>query len=422
MNLFDVASVLVAAAAACGYLNHRFLKLPASSGTLVLALASSLAVLVVDVAFPSLRLPQTLDRFLSQIDFNDALMHGMLCFLLFAGAMSVDLDELLAQKWRIAALATGSVLISTAITGALMWGVFRLIGADVPLAVCFVFGALISPTDPVAVMGLLKEMRAPKSLEAQIGGESLFNDGIGVVVFLGLVAVAGLGGPSALHEIPGDPLGVTWFLLRQVIGGGALGLGMGFVAYAALKSIDHHPLELLITLALVMLTYAVSFWIPVSGPIAVVMAGLLIGSRGRQFAMTSNTRAHVDAFWNMIDELLNAVLFLLIGLQVLSVPVSSQTMLASVLSIPIVLVARFVSVGVPVLTTGRRGMTRGLVPVLTWAGLRGGLSVAMMLSLPPFPSRELLLACTYATVVFSILGQGLTVRRLLMFYGIRAGR
>lgn len=422
MSGFDLAAILLTVAATFGYLNHRILRLPPTSGILVVALVSSLMLVAADAALPSLQIQALIAGFVTRIDFNQTLMRGMLSFLLFAGALHLDLEGLLEDKWTIGILATVGVLISTAIVGALMWGVFRLIHADVPLLVCFVFGALISPTDPVAVMGLLKELRAPKSLEAQIAGESLFNDGVGVVVFSALVSVAGLSANAASALAP-DALSLLLFFIREVGGGAALGLALGYLAYRALRSIDDHPLELLVTLALVMLTYALAFQIHVSGLIAVVVTGLLIGNRGRRFAMSDRTRDHVDGFWTMIDELLNAVLFLLIGLQVFAVPVGPGALAAGVLSIVVVLIARLVSVGVPVSAMRLRGrLTRGIVPVLTWSGLRGGLSVAMALSLPPFPARGLILGCTYAVVVFSILAQGLTVRRLLIHYGIGARR
>lgn len=422
MNAFDVAAILLAIAAVSGYVNYRFLRLPATSGMLAVALVSSLMLVATDAALPSLHIQATIARFVTRIDFNQTLMRGMLSFLLFAGALHLDLEGLLDDKWTIGILATVGVLISTGIVGVLMWCVFRLIHADVPLLVCFVFGALISPTDPVAVMGLLKELGAPKSLESQIAGESLFNDGVGVVVFSALVSVAGLSANAANTLMP-DALSLLLFFIREVGGGMALGLGLGYAAYRALGTIDDHPLELLVTLALVMLTYALAFQIHVSGLIAVVVTGLLIGNPGRRFAMGDRTREHVDGFWAMIDELLNAVLFLLIGLQLFAVPVGPSALVAGLLSIVVVLVARFVSVGVPVSAMSlRRRFKRGIVPVLTWSGLRGGLSVAMALSLPPFRARGLILACTYAVVVFSILAQGLTVRRLLVHYRIGEGR
>ncbi len=416
MNGFDIAAVLAAIAAGFGYINHRVLRLPATTGTLTVSLASSLMLLAVDRAFPALRLEEVAAAFLGQIDFNQTLMHGMLSFLLFAGALHVDLEGLLENKWTIGSLATVGVLLSTAIVGVATWWIFSRLGLHLPLAVCLTFGALISPTDPIAVMGLLKELRAPRGLESQIAGESLFNDGIGVVVFFAMVSIAGL---SPSGHMPPGAAGVLTFFAREVIGGVALGLALGSVGYRALKSINDHSLELLITLALAMFVYSLAFWIHVSGPIAVVVAGLLIGNPGRQFAMSDRTREHVDAFWSMIDEILNAVLFLLLGLQVLAMPRGAQTIGAGLVAIPVTLLARLISVAAPVAVMSVRGrLVRGLVPILTWSGLRGGLSVAMALSLPTFPGREILLACTYAVVVFSIIVQGQTVRRVLTYYRV----
>ncbi len=346
-------------------------------------------------------------------------MHGMLCFLLFAGALHIDLEGLLEHKWTIGALATVGVVLSTLIVGTLTWWVFGLMGVQIPFVICLVFGSLIAPTDPIAVMGLLKELRAPRSLEAQIAGESLFNDGIAVVVFFALVSVAGLSAGADAEAITVSATGLAGFFAREVAGGALLGLGFGYVGYHALKSLNDHSLELLITLALVMFMYTVSFWIHVSGPIAVVLAGLLIGNPGRAFAMSHETREHIDAFWQMVDEILNAVLFLLIGLEVFAVPTGTGTIAAGLLIVPIALVARVVSVSLPITAMSLVGpYRRGIVPILTWCGLRGGISVAMMLSLPSFPGRDYLLAGTYAVVVFSILVQGLTVRRVLVYYGV----
>ena len=421
MNAFDLAATVITIAAVSGYLNYRFLRLPPASGTLTVALVSSVLVIAVDAAFPQLAIQRTVGRFVGRIDFNQMLMRGMLAFLLFAGALQLDLGALLDSKWTIGTLATVGVVISTVIVGGLMWLAFVALHAGVPLPECLVFGALISPTDPIAVMGMLKELRAPRSLEAQIAGESLFNDGIGVVLFVALVSLAGLSGPGETTIAPGA-VSLVWFFLREVLGGAVLGGGFGYLAYRALARIDDHPLELLITIALVMLTYALSFPLGVSGPIGVVVAGLIIGNTGRRLAMSERTRDHVDAFWNMIDEILNAVLFLLLGLQVFAVSAGPRPVVAGLASIAVALLARLVSVAIPVAVIGRRGgFTRGIIPILTWSGLRGGLSVAMVLSLPAFPARDLLLSCTYAIVVFSILAQGLTVRRVLVHYGVGDG-
>ncbi len=419
MNAFDIAAVLIAVAAVSGYINHRFLHLPSTSGTLLIALVSSLIVIVLERVVPGIHVQADIERFLGQIDFNQTLMHGLLCFLLFAGALHVDLGGLLDHRWTIGALATVGVMLSVAVVGTLTWLMLNLLGVGQPFLVCLTFGALISPTDPVAVMGLLKELRAPASLEAQIAGESLFNDGVGVVVFLGLASMANLSA-AVPSDTPGvDVAALSAFAIREVVGGIALGLALGYLGYRALKSIDDHPLELLITLALVMFLYALSFWIHVSGPIAVVVAGLLIGNPGRQFAMSDRTREHVDAFWSMIDEVLNAVLFLLLGLEVFAVEHWADVLMPALLAVPICLVARAFSVAVPVTAMRIRGsFQRGLVPVLTWSGLRGGISIALVLALPPFPGRDILLASTYAVVVFSVLVQGLTVRRVLVHYGV----
>jgi monovalent cation:H+ antiporter, CPA1 family len=418
MSVFDVAAILIAVAAVSGYVNHRLLRLPATSGTLLVALASSLVAISFERVAPGVQLGAAVGGFVGRIDFDQTLMHGLLCFLLFAGALHVDLEGLFDNRWTVGLLSTIGVLLSTAIVGVLTWLAFGLLGIGLDVFVCLTFGALISPTDPIAVMGLLKELHAPRSLEAKIAGESLFNDGVGVVVFLALASLANLAGDSntpATHS----SVELALFAGREVVGGVAVGLGFGYVGYRALKSIDDHPLELLITLALVMFLYSLSFWIHVSGPIAVVVAGLLIGNPGRRLAMSERTREHVDGFWSMIDEILNAVLFLLLGLEVFAIQHWSNVLLPALVAIPICLLARFVSVGIPVTAMRATGtLGRGLTPVLTWSGLRGGISVALVLALPRFDGKDVLLASTYAVVVFSVLVQGLTVRRVLAHYGV----
>jgi CPA1 family monovalent cation:H+ antiporter len=418
VGAFDIAAVLLTVAALSGYLNHRFLRLPATSGTLAVALVSSLVVVGVDALVPAWALQARVRDFLADIDFNETLMRGFLSFLLFAGALHVSFEGLWRNKGTIAILATVGVLISTAVVGGLTWGAFRLLGIPIPFFVALVFGALISPTDPIAVIGLLRELRAPESLEAQIAGESLFNDGVGVVVFLACLSVAGLPDLDPGSHLETDAPGLVTFFLREVLGGAVLGLALGYLGYHALKSLNEHSLELLITLALAMLTYTLAFRVHVSGPIAVVVAGLLIGNPGRRFAMSAETRQHVDAFWSMADYIMNAVLFLLIGLQVFGVA-GQRIVGAGLVAIPIALIARGLSVSVPILAMGRRaGFMRGLIPILTWSGLRGGISVALALSLPQFAGKDQILAATYAVVVFSILVQGLTTRHLLLHYGI----
>jgi CPA1 family monovalent cation:H+ antiporter len=421
VNSFDIAAVLLAVAATCGYVNHRFLRLPATTGTLAVALVSSFSVVVIEALTPATRLREPIHQFLQDIDFNQTLMRGLLSFLLFAGALHVDLGELLRSKWAVAALSTLGVLISTVVVGLLTWWTFGLAGIAIPLSAAMVFGALISPTDPVAVMGLLHELHAPASLEAQIAGESLFNDGVGVVVFLALLSLAAPSAAGDVHLVALGPAPLAVFFLREVAGGVLLGLVAGYAGYRAIKSIEDHPLELLITLALAMGVYAVAFPLGTSGPIAVVVSGLFIGNHGRRFAMSDKTRELLDAFWGLIDYVLNAVLFLLIALQIFDVPQGMAAVRAGLLAIPIVLAARAISVALPIAALRLRlGVGRGIVPILTWSGLRGGISVALVLSLPAIEGKAYLLAATYAVVVFSILVQGLTTRRLLVFYGVGA--
>jgi CPA1 family monovalent cation:H+ antiporter len=418
MSLFDITAVLITLAASFGYINYRFLRLPPATGILCIALLSSLLLSGVDSLFPAWRLEPILNHFLAGIDFNQALMHGMLCFLLFAGALHVKLEDLQANRWTILALATLGVLLSTVLVGGLAFGLLHALGLPVPLPLCLVFGALISPTDPIAVMGLLKELHAPKDLKATIAGESLFNDGVAVVAFFALVSFAGIGGEDDVSHLSFSALRLGEIFVQEVAGGILLGLGLGYLAFRMLKSINYHQLELLITLALVMFTYSLSFRLGVSGPIAVVVAGLLIGNQGKRLAMSQKTAEHVDTFWGMVDDILNAVLFLLIGLEVFGTPVGPRVLGAALGAVLVALAARFLSVLLPVSVLQWNKSPKGLVPILTWGGLRGGLSVAMALSLPDLPEKELILAATYGVVLFSVLAQGLTMRRLLGHYGV----
>ncbi len=410
LSLFNIVAVVLTLAAVFGYLNHRWLKLPQTIGLMLIALIASLWVMALDVLFPGLGFQAAVRGALDQIDFHEALMKGMLSYLLFAGALHVNLDDLLARKWAIGIMATAGVLWSTVLVAAGIYVLARPLGLDIPFAWCLVFGALISPTDPVAVLGILKRVRVPPSLEAKIAGESLFNDGVGVAVFIIMVALA-MGGDM------GEPLGfggAALLLVREALGGAVLGLVTGYTAYRAMKGIDEHNLEVLITLALVMGTYALAFALHLSGPIAVVVAGLLIGNHGVRLAMSETTRDHVEKFWSLLDEILNAALFLLIGFEVMAIALRGQVLLLTVVMVPVVLAARFISVGVPLsILAVRRTFTKGALPVLTWGGLRGGISVELALSLPDMAAKETLLAVTYGVVVFSIVIQGLTVEQLV---------
>ena len=409
-SIFNLVALLITLAAAFGYLNHRWLKLPHTIGLVVIALAVSIGILAVDGMFPQLGLEEAVRQALIDVDFEDTLMKGLLSFLLFAGALHVDLETLLSRRWAILTMATVGILLSTAIVAGLAFYGFEALGFEVPFAVCLVFGALISPTDPVAVIGILKYVEVPETLKAKIAGESLFNDGVGVVLYTALVAYAFGGGEHGGFSLAG----AAELLLVEVVGGIGLGLGAGYLTYRAMRSINEHNLEVLITLALVMGTYALASQLHLSGPLAVVVAGLFIGNHGKRFAMSETTRDHVDTFWSLVDEMLNSLLFLAIGFEVVAITRTGQLMMAAALAVPIVLVARWVSVAGPITLLGlRREFTRGAIPVLTWGGLRGGISVALALALPPSPSKPLLLATTYGVVLFSIIIQGLTIERVV---------
>ena len=404
---FDIAALLLTLAAMLGWVNHRFLRLPHTVGLVVMGLGASLGVLGADALAPGLGLGATVRRLLRMVDFKETLMTGLLSFLLFAGALHVDLGALAQRKWAIGTMATVGLVVSTAVVAAGAWVIFRLLEIDLPFAYCLVFGALISPTDPVAVIGILKRVRVPPTLEAKIVGESLFNDGVGVVVFTLAVAIAsgaGEAGPGAAAAL----------FLAEAVGGAALGLATGLIAFVALRGIDEYNIEVMITLALVTGTYALAGPLHVSGPIAVVVAGLLVGNQGSRLAMSEQTRAHLFAFWSLIDEILNTLLFMLIGFEVLAISAAPRYLGAAVLAVPLVLAARFVAVAVPISLLGRfRTFTPGAIPALTWAGLRGGISVALALSLPESAAREVLVTVCYGVVVFSIVVQGLTMERVL---------
>jgi CPA1 family monovalent cation:H+ antiporter len=344
---------------------------------------------------------------LLQIDFDETLLHGMLSFLLFAGALHVNINELRQQFRIILGLATAGVVLSTLIVGLLSWVVLNLLGFNISYIYCLLFGALISPTDPIAVLGILKKADVPKSLEIKIVGESLFNDGVGVVIFLILLETI----------VSGAELGIARvfrLFVQEAIGGGLLGLGVGLLAYRMLKQVDNYQVEILITLGLVTGGYALADALHLSAPIAIVVAGLLIGNHGRSFAMSEDTRQNLDTFWELADEVLNAVLFLLIGLEVMVLNYSWLNLAAALLGILIVLSARLVSVSIPIhLLKRSRSFSPHVAKILTWGGLRGGISIALALSLPVGIERDVLLAITYGVVVFSILVQGLTISPFL---------
>jgi CPA1 family monovalent cation:H+ antiporter len=406
MHILDITAILTTLAAVLSYINHRFVRLPSAIGLMFIALCLSLGL----IALGKLGLAgieRTAETFIRSIDFNKTLMQGMLSFLLFAGALHVNLRDLAEQKWVVGTLATVGTVASTFVVGGLFWLLVNGLGLDVPPIYCLVFGALISPTDPIAVLGILKSAGAPKSLEIKITGESLFNDGIGVVLFVVLLELATGGQELSLPHI-------AVLFAEEAVGGILFGLLLGGIAFWMLSRIDHYSVEVLITLAVVMGGYALALAIHTSGPIAMVVAGLVIGNHGRRFAMSDKTREHLDTFWELIDEILNTVLFVLIGFELLILEFSGRTATVGLLAIPIVLLARLVCVGTPIqLMKLWRTFTPGAVKILTWGGLRGGISVALALSIPAGPERDLILPVTYTVVVFSILVQGLTIGRLI---------
>ena len=412
MDLFSIGATLVGLSALFGYINHKYLGLPHTIGLVVIALAASLAIVALDLVNPAFGIGERLTGMLRQIDFNQTLMHGMLSFLLFAGALHADLSALKSRRYTIAIMAVLGTLISTATIGVGLWLIGGWFGLGLPLIWALVFGALISPTDPVAVLSLFKTVKVPPTLEAKITGESLFNDGIGVVVFTILleIAMAGQGGSIDAEEAAG-------VFFQEAAGGAVLGAIGGYLAYRAMRSIDEASLEVLISLALVMVTFAVALALHMSGPIAMVVAGLFIGNHGVAFGMSENTRRVLLGFWTLLDEILNSILFLLIGLEVLVVAGFdgyADHWEVALIAIPLTLFARVISVGVPIAIISRWvQFDRGTVRILIWGGLRGGIAVALALSLPDNEYKPTILGITYAVVLFSIIVQGLTVKPLV---------
>jgi len=406
MDILNTAAILITLAALFSYLNYRFLKIPTTIGIMLISLLMSLALLALH-ALGMTQLEQHAERLVRGIDFYETLMDGMLSFLLFAGALHVNLDDLRQQKWVILILATVGVLTSTFLVGGMTWLIFNALDIPMPFIYCLVFGALISPTDPIAVLGVLKTVGVKKSLETKIAGESLFNDGIGVVVFLVMVGLAtGSEQAEASH--------ISILLLQEAGGGAVFGLLAGALTFYLLRSIDNYQVEVLLTLALVMGGYAAASALHLSGPIAMVVAGLMIGNHGRTLAMSETTREHLDSFWELVDEVFNAVLFVLIGLEILLLSFQREYLLAMIAIIPAVLLARFVSVSIPITLLRRyRRFSPRVIAILTWGGLRGGISVALALSLPAGAERDVILFTTYGVVIFSILVQGLTIGRLV---------
>ena len=408
MDLFSISALLLTITAGLSYVNYRYIGLPVTIGVMLSALGLSLVLNF--LGWLGFGVEEAAKEWLTGIDFNQTLLHGMLGFLLFAGALHINLSDLMEKKWSIGVLATCGVVISTFLIGTATWWIVGWFGITLSYLYCLLFGALISPTDPIAVLGILKTAGAPKSLETKITGESLFNDGVGVVVFLALLGIATGAHKASVGEI-------SFLFLQEAIGGAVCGFVFGYLVYQLLLRVDNYQVEVLMTLALVMGGYAFADAFHLSGPIAMVVAGLLIGNQGRLLAMSESTQQHLDIFWELIDEVLNAVLFVLIGLEILILTFTWDYFGVGLIMIPVVLLARLVAVGVPI-TVLRRFQTfsPGVIPILTWSGLRGGISIALALSLPPGPERDIIVAVTYVLVIFSIVVQGLTVGSLVKKY------
>ena len=405
MDALSAAAAVITLAALFSWINHRFIRQPASIALLLFSLALSLAL--VGLGKLGLDSHGIAREVLENIDLDRVLLDSMLSFILFAGALNVDAGEFGRRKWPIAFLASLSVVISALLAGGALYWIFRAVGHPIPLIHCLLFGALISPTDPIAVLAILKSAKAEKTLETKMAGESLLNDGLGVVLFVLFLGIA-TGAEDATAA------NVALLIAREVIGGALLGLVLGYACYRMLASIDNSKVEILLTLALVMGGYALALALHVSGPIAMVTAGILIGSFGKRFAMSAASRARLDDFWELINEILVAVLFVMIGLELLRLKFEMTYAWAAALAIPAVLAARFLSVALGWLIPGlRKDFPPYVIGILTWGGLRGGISVALALSLPAGTHRDAIITVTYAVVLFSIVVQGLTLTRLL---------
>lgn len=407
MDYYAVASILIVIAALFGYINVRFLKLPITIGLMIITIGFTFILLGIGL-FDDTLLEQE-KALVAQIDFESILLDIMLSFLLFAGALHTNFEQLKVQRGPVLVFATFGVLVSTFLVGILMYFLLQFIGLEVNFIYCLLFGALISPTDPIAVLGILKKANAPKILETKIVGESLFNDGVGVVVFLTIFAIA---------KVPDSSIVVTdiaTLFIQEVGGGIALGLLLGYITFKLLKSIDDYEVEVIITIATVMGGTLLAHQFHLSAPLAMVTAGLIVGKDTvRHSAMSEITESYVDKFWELIDVLLNTILFVLIGMEMLILTFDTDFILAGLIAIPLVLMSRYISLWLPVKFFSEK---LDFVPktnlIMTWGGLRGGISIALALSLTQEMHRELFLVITYIIVVFSIVVQGLTVEPII---------
>jgi CPA1 family monovalent cation:H+ antiporter len=404
-NIYEILTFLVMLTATFSYINVRFIKLPATIGIMLISLICSLLVIWLGKYFPSVS--TYIKSVIGSIDFETILMRAMLSFLLFAGAINIDVQKLRKEIVPVITYSTIGVVISTAFIGTAMYFIFQVFNMELPFIYCLLFGSLISPTDPIAVLGILKQARIPSSMETKISGESLFNDGIGVVVFISLLDIAFMGSDD--HGVVQTSL----LFLKEAGGGIVWGLLLGYGGFYLLKSIDHYQVEVLITIAVVMGGYLLASYLHVSGPLAMVVAGIIIGNKGTREAMSDITKDYVNKFWELIDEMLNALLFLLIGFEMIILNFDNKVIGIGLIAIIVSLTGRYVSVFIPTLFMSyKKTFDRTMLPILTWGGLRGGISVALALSLPKSEFRSIIVSITYIIVVFSILVQGLTIGKL----------
>ena len=405
MEAFDIIGILLTLSAVFGFFNYKYIKLPTTIGLMLLGLIFSLIIIITGTFNNDFYV--FAQNFVNDVRLDESLLGIMLSYLLFAGALHVKLEDLASQKWVIAILATIGVILSTFIIGTLSYFLMMALGIKINFIYCLLFGALISPTDPVAVLGILKKAGAPKSLETKITGESLFNDGVGVVVFLAILGIA-----TGENDATFAAIGNLFFL--EVLGGIAIGFVIGLLAFLMLRSIDQYQVEVLITLALVTGGYSLAHNLHTSGPLAMVVAGLMIGNQGRILAMSEKTEEHLDSFWELIDEILNAILFLVIGLEILVLAFQMNHIIFGIIAIPLTLAVRMLAVSLPAILLRKRAkFSKGTIKALTWGGLRGGISLALALSIPKGAERDVLLTATYIVVIFSIAVQGLTLKHFL---------
>ncbi len=403
MEFYAILSVLIVLSAVFGYINAKFLKLPITIGLMLITIIFTILVIVTAQFDDSLLIREK--ALISEIDFETVLLDIMLSFLLFAGALHTNFNQLRIQRWPVLVFATLGVLVSTFLVGTVTYYLLQLLGLNIAFIYCLLFGALISPTDPIAVLGILKKANAPKKLETKIVGESLFNDGVGVVVFLTIFSIA---------SSPGEAIEVSEILKlfgQEVLGGIALGLVLGYITYKLMRSIDDYEVEVIITIATVMGGSLLAHQWHLSAPLAMVTAGLIVGNDTiRNSAMSKITETYVDKFWELVDVLLNTILFVLIGMEMLVLSFETSYIIAGLIAVPLVLMSRYISLWLPIKFFAKK---LEFVPhtnlIMTWGGLRGGISIALALSLTQDMNRELFLVITYIIVVFSIIGQGLTV-------------